>query len=202
MTSTEKVPVVVVDDYAGIAALIADRIAQLIREKNKAGERAVLGLATGSTPIGIYRELIRKHREEGLDFSNVVTFNLDEYYPMDPSSIHSYHRFMWENLFNHINIKKENVHIPRGDIAREEIESHCQAYEQAIRDAGGIDYQILGIGKTGHIGFNEPGSGRESRTRAVALDTITRRDAAADFFGEENVPVEAITMGVASIMDA
>jgi glucosamine-6-phosphate deaminase len=162
----------------------------------------VLGLATGSTPIGIYRELIRKHREEGLDFSNVVTFNLDEYYPMAPDSIHSYVRYMWENFFEHINIKPENVHIPRGDLPRDQVEAYCHDYEVKIKEAGGIDYQILGIGKTGHIGFNEPGSGRESRTRLVALDTITRRDAAADFFGEENVPTEAITMGVASIMNA
>ncbi|HUP88409.1 MAG TPA: glucosamine-6-phosphate deaminase [Longimicrobiales bacterium] len=202
MTNNERVPVVVVDQYEEIAKLVANRIAKLIREKTENGGRPVLGLATGSTPIGIYRELIRMHRDEGLDFSNVITFNLDEYFPMKPDSIHSYHRFMWENLFNHVNVTKENVHIPRGDIPRDDIDSYCQAYEQAIRDAGGIDYQILGIGKTGHIGFNEPGSGRESRTRMVALDTITRRDAAADFFGEENVPVEAITMGVATIMDA
>jgi glucosamine-6-phosphate deaminase len=194
----ERVPVVVFDQYDQIAQSIARRIAEIVRSK----ERAVLGLATGSTPIGIYRELIRMHREEGLDFSNVVTFNLDEYYPMPPTSIHSYHRFMWENLFDHINIDKDNVHIPRGDIPREEVDAHCRAYEDAIRAAGGIDFQILGIGKTGHIGFNEPGSGIGSRTRLVALDTITRRDAAADFFGEENVPTEAITMGVATIMDA
>jgi glucosamine-6-phosphate deaminase len=201
-THTERVPVVVVEQYDDIARLVASRIATLIRTKRAAGEKTVLGLATGSTPIGVYRELIRMHKENGLDFSDVVTFNLDEYYPMSPNSIHSYHRFMWENLFNHINIKKENVNIPRGDIPREEVEAAAQAYESAIRKAGGIDYQILGIGKTGHVGFNEPGSGRESRTRLVALDTITRRDAAADFFGEENVPTEAITMGVATIMDA
>ena len=201
-THTERVPVVVVEQYDDIARLVASRIATLIRTKRAAGEKTVLGLATGSTPIGVYRELIRMHKENGLDFSDVVTFNLDEYYPMSPNSIHSYHRFMWENLFNHINIKKENVHIPRGDIPREEVEAAAQAYETEIRKAGGIDYQILGIGKTGHVGFNEPGSGRESRTRLVALDTITRRDAAADFFGEENVPTEAITMGVATIMDA
>ncbi|MBX6363208.1 MAG: glucosamine-6-phosphate deaminase [Gemmatimonadetes bacterium] len=198
----ERVPVVIVQDYDDIARLVADRIAALIRRKAAAGEPAVLGLATGSTPIGIYRELIRLHREEGLDFSNVVAFNLDEYYPMDPGSIHSYHRFMWENLFEHVNIRPENVHIPRGDVPREEIEAYCHRYEEEIRRVGGIDFQILGIGKTGHIGFNEPGSGRESRTRLVALDTITRKDAAADFFGEENVPVEAITMGVATIMEA
>ena len=199
---TERVPVVVAEEYDEIAKRIAARIAEVIRERSKSGASAVLGLATGSTPIGVYRELIRLHREEGLDFSNVVTFNLDEYYPMEPTSIHSYHRYMWENLFDHINIKKENVHIPRGDLPRNEIDAHCRAYEAAIVSAGGIDYQILGIGKTGHIGFNEPGSGRNSRTRLVALDTITRRDAASDFFGEENVPTEAITMGVATIMDA
>jgi glucosamine-6-phosphate deaminase len=198
----EKVPVVVTEEYDEIAKLIALRMANLIREKNAAGKPAVLGLATGSTPIGVYRELIRMHREDGLDFSNVITFNLDEYFPMPATSIHSYHRYMWENLFDHINIKKENVHIPRGDVERELVERHCAEYEKAIRAAGGIDYQILGIGKTGHIGFNEPGSGLESRTRLVALDTITRRDAAADFFGEENVPIEAITMGVATIMAA
>src|SRR3954468_22649769 len=197
----ERVPVVIVE-YDQIARTIAERIAALIRKRNAAGRPAVLGLATGSTPIGIYRELIRLHRDHGLDFSNVVTFNLDEYYPMPPDSIHSYVRYMWENLFDHINIPRENVHLPAGDVPREEVDAFCTAYEQAIRDAGGIDFQILGIGKTGHIGFNEPGSGVESRTRLIALDTVTRRDAAADFFGEDNVPTEAITMGVASILEA
>ena len=201
MANRERVPVVIVE-YDEIAAKLAQRIAEIIESRRAAGSRAVLGLATGSTPIGIYRELIRMHREEGLDFSDVVTFNLDEYYPMKPDSIHSYHRYMWENLFSHINIKKENVHIPRGDVSREQVDEQCVAYEQAIRDAGGIDLQLLGIGKTGHIGFNEPGSGIESRTRRIALDTVTRRDAAADFFGEDNVPTEAITMGVATIMEA
>jgi glucosamine-6-phosphate deaminase len=200
--SLERVPVVVVDEYEDIAHLVATRIATLIRTRRTEGRNAVLGLATGSTPIGIYRQLIRMHVAEGLDFSNVITFNLDEYYPMKPDSIHSYHRFMWENLFEHINIPSENIHIPRGDIPREEVDAYCREYEAEIRRVGGIDYQILGIGKTGHIGFNEPGSGRESRTRLVPLDTITRRDAAADFFGEENVPAEAITMGVATIMEA
>src|SRR5262245_40360711 len=202
MSNIEHVPVIIVDRYEDIARLTADAIGTLIRSKQEVGQQAVLGLATGSTPVGIYRELIRMHREDGLDFSDVVTFNLDEYYPMQPDSIHSYHRFMWENRVDHINIPAENVHIPRGDLPREEVEAYCRGYEKAIREAGGIDYQILGIGKTGHIGFNEPGSGRESRTRLVALDTITRRDAAADFFGEENVPTEAITMGVATIMNA
>ncbi|HEX7089602.1 MAG TPA: glucosamine-6-phosphate deaminase [Longimicrobiales bacterium] len=198
----ERVPVVIVEEYEDIARLIADRIATLIRTKRAAGEPAVLGLATGSTPIGIYRELIRLHREEGLDFSNVITFNLDEYFPMQPDSIHSYHRYMWENFFEHVNVRPENVHIPRGDIPRSQVDAYCREYEAAIERAGGIDFQILGIGKTGHIGFNEPGSGVDSRTRLVTLDTVTRKDAAADFFGEENVPREAITMGVATILEA
>ena len=198
----ERIRTVVVEEHDDIARLVASRIATLIREKEAGGDQAVLGLATGSTPIGVYRELIRMHREEGLSFADVVTFNLDEYYPMRSDSIHSYHRFMWENLFAHVNIKRENVHIPRGDTPREDIELECLRYEEAIRQAGGIDLQLLGIGKTGHIGFNEPGSGVESRTRLVHLDNVTRQDAAADFFGEEYVPREALTMGVATILDA
>ena len=197
----ERVPVVIAE-YDEISRRIARRIADVIAEKRKFGSHAVLGLATGSTPIGIYRELARLHREEGLDFSDVVTFNLDEYFPMRPDSIHSYNRYMWENLFDEINVKPENVHVPRGDVPREEVAAEAEGYERAIREAGGIDIQILGIGKTGHIGFNEPGSGIESRTRLIALDTVTRRDAASDFFGEDNVPTEAVTMGVASIMEA
>jgi glucosamine-6-phosphate deaminase len=197
----ERLPVVIAE-YDEISRRIARRIADVIAERRNAGAHAVLGLATGSTPIGIYRELSRLHREEGLDFSDVVTFNLDEYYPMRPDSIHSYNRYMWENLFDEINVRPENVHVPRGDVPRDKVAAETHAYEQAIRDSGGIDIQILGIGKTGHIGFNEPGSGIESRTRLIALDTVTRRDAAADFFGEDNVPTEAITMGVATIMEA
>ena len=198
----ERIPTQIAEEYGEIALAVANRIAHLIRSNSAAGQDTVLGLATGSTPVGIYQHLIRMHREEGLDFSGVVSFNLDEYFPMRPDSIHSYHRFMWENFFDHVNIKPANVHIPRGDIPREDVEEFCRGYEEAIREAGGIDYQILGIGKTGHIGFNEPGSSRDSRTRMVALDSITRKDAAGDFFGEEAVPIEAITMGVASIMDA
>ncbi|HYW13770.1 MAG TPA: glucosamine-6-phosphate deaminase [Longimicrobium sp.] len=199
--SRERVPVQILE-HDQIASTLARRIADVIRTANGEGRPAVLGLATGSTPIGIYRELIRMHREEGLDFGNVVSFNLDEYYPMAPDSIHSYHRYMWENLFEHINIPRENVNIPPGSIPREQVEDRCRQYEADIQALGGIDFQLLGIGKTGHIGFNEPGSGVESRTRLIALDTVTRRDAAADFFGEDNVPTEAITMGVASILEA
>ena len=202
LETPEKIPAVISASYDEIAARIARRIGEILRARRAAGRSAVLGLATGSTPIGVYRELIRMHREEGLDWSHVRTFNLDEYYPMAPDSFHSYHRFMWENLFAHVNIPRENVHIPRGDVPRDQIESHARAYERAIVEAGGIDFQILGIGKTGHIGFNEPGSSVSSRTRLVVLDTITRRVAASDFFGTENVPAEAITMGVATILEA
>jgi glucosamine-6-phosphate deaminase len=199
---SERIRTIIVHDHEDIATQVADRIAALIREKNAAGRAAVLGLATGSTPIGVYRELVRKHREEKLSFRNVVTFNLDEYYPMPPDSIHSYHRFMWENLFSHVDVDPANVHIPDGTVARDQVDDYCTRYERLIADSGGIDFQILGIGKTGHIGFNEPGSGADSRTRLITLDTVTWRDAAADFFGEEYVPREAITMGVATIMDA
>jgi glucosamine-6-phosphate deaminase len=198
----ERIPVVVSESYDLLAKRIAGRIADILTERSREGRRAVLGLATGSTPIGIYRELIRMHRDEGLDWSHVTAFNLDEYYPMAPGSLHSYHRFMRENLFDHVNISPRHVHIPRGDLPRDAVEAHCSQYEHAIRDAGGIDFQILGIGHTGHIGFNEPGSSRSSRTRLVVLDTLTRRTAASDFFGTENVPAEAITMGVATILEA
>jgi len=198
----ERIPTVVAEDYDAIARHIAARMAEIIRDRNAAGTSAVLGLATGSTPIGIYRELIRFHREGGLDLSRVVTFNLDEYYPMARDSLHGYHRFMRENFFEQVNVDARNVHIPRGDLPRHELEAHCRDYERAILAAGGIDFQILGIGQTGHIGFNEPGSSAGSRTRLVVLDSITRRAAAADFFGTENVPVEAITMGVGTILEA
>ena len=181
---------------------VAHLIADLIRLKSEAGETTVLGLATGSTPIGVYRELIRLHREEGLDFANVVTFNLDEYWPMDPGSLHSYQRWMRENFFDHVNVPEEHIHIPRGDIARDEVDTFCEQYEAQIEAAGGIDLQLLGIGRTGHIGFNEPGSSRDSKTRLITLDPVTRKDAASGFYGEENVPQRAITMGVGTILSA
>jgi glucosamine-6-phosphate deaminase len=202
MSYPERIATEIVDDPGALAGRVAGRIAELIRERGPHGKRLVLGLASGSTPLGVYRELIRMHRDEGLSFAHVETFNLDEYYPMASDSIHSYRRFMDENLFDHIDIPPDRIHIPGGAVARADVARHAEAYEQAIRDAGGIDFQILGIGKTGHIGFNEPGSGLESRTRLITLDTITRKDAAADFFGEDNVPREAITMGVATILGA
>jgi glucosamine-6-phosphate deaminase len=198
----ERIRTVVMPDHDDLARLLADRIVEVIERETAARGHAVLGLATGSTPLGIYHELIRRHQAGEVDFSRVVTFNLDEYYPMPQDSPHSYRSYMWENLFAHVNIRPEHVHIPDGRVPREALAEHCAAYERAIADAGGIAFQLLGIGKSGHIGFNEPGSPPDSRTRLVTLDTITRKDAAADFFGEDNVPREAITMGVATILEA
>jgi glucosamine-6-phosphate deaminase len=181
---------------------VASVVADVIREKNLADQPAVLGLPTGSTPIGVYRELIRLHRDEGLDFSNVMTFNLDEYWPIEPNSIHSYNRFMRETFFDHVNVPEDNINIPQGNIARDDVDAYCDEYEQAIEKVGGIDLQLLGIGRSGHIGFNEPGSSRNSLTRLVTLDPVTRMDAAGGFFGEENVPLQAITMGVGTILSA
>ncbi len=197
-----KIPTLVFPTSNQASRHVALMIESLIRQNNSAGRPTVLGLATGSTPVGLYRELIRLHKEAGLDFSRVITFNLDEYYPMNPDDSHSYQRWMHETFFNHININRENVHIPDGMLPQSEMEEYCARYEQLIRRAGGIDLQILGIGRSGHIGFNEPGSTRHSRTRLVTLDPVTRRDAASGFFGEENVPQQAITMGVGTILEA
>lgn len=201
-TRFEKVPVTVYEN-AQIASLrVADRISNLIKRKQDRGEVAVLGLATGATPVQVYEELVRRHKEEGLSFSNVITFNLDEYYPMDPTSRQSYVTFMNENLFDHIDIKKENIHIPDGTLPKDEIAAYCIAYENKIEALGGLDLQVLGIGRTGHIGFNEPGSAPNSGTRLVTLDDLTRRDASRDFGGKENVPTKAITMGIGTIFKA
>jgi glucosamine-6-phosphate deaminase len=196
------VPTLIFDDPAQLAYQVARRIAGLIDERRAVGKNLVLGLPTGSTPIGVYQELIRMHQDKGLDLSNVVTFNLDEYYPIDPESLQSYHRFMEENFFAHVNIPEEHIHIPRGDLSPGAVERHCLEYEHQIEKAGGIDLMLLGIGRSGHIGFNEPGSSRDTRTRLVILDEITRKDAASDFFGAENVPQEAITMGIGTILEA
>lgn len=197
-----KIPTLMFRNSKEAAKHVANMVDALIRENNAAGKPTVLGLPTGSTPVGVYRELIRMHKEDGLDFSLVVTFNLDEYFPISPDSMHSYNRWMQANLFDHVNIPAENIHIPRGDIPADEVENWCADYEEMIRQAGGIQLQLLGIGRTGHIGFNEPGSSFNCRTRLVALDPMTRKDAAAGFFGEDNVPVQAVTMGVGSILEA
>ncbi|WP_353182242.1 glucosamine-6-phosphate deaminase [Parapedobacter lycopersici] len=201
-TRFEKVPVSVYPDPKAASLAVARRIADLIRNKQEKGEQAILGLATGATPVGVYAELVRLHREEGLSFKNVITFNLDEYYPMQPDSEQSYVTFMNRNLFDHIDIERANVHIPDGTLPMEAIHEYCLAYEQKITALGGLDLQVLGIGRTGHIGFNEPGSAPNSGTRLVTLDDLTRRDASRDFGGKENVPTKAITMGIGTIFKA
>jgi glucosamine-6-phosphate deaminase len=181
---------------------VARRIRELLELRAREGRKLVLGLATGSTPVRLYRELIRMHQEENISFAHVITFNLDEYFGLLPGHPQSYRRFMDEQLFSKLDIPKNQIHIPAGNVPRPEIFDYCRAYEQKMEDCGGIDLQILGIGRTGHIGFNEPGSARESRTRLVTLDSVTRRDAARDFLGEANVPRFAITMGIGTILSA
>ena len=198
----ENIPTRVFDDAGKASRQVAKEIAELIQGKEKKGEQCILGLATGSTPVNVYKELIRLHEEEGLSFKNVVTFNLDEYYPIEPQELQSYVRFMNEYLFDHIDIPKDQINIPDGTLAKDDVYEFCVNYEKKIADVGGLDLQILGIGRTGHIGFNEPGSGEESETRLITLDHMTIMDAASDFFGEENVPTKAITMGVGTIMKA
>ncbi len=198
----ERIPCQIFHHARDASIYVAQQIADLIKQRAAAGQKCVLGLATGSTPTKIYEELVRLHREEGLSFQNVITFNLDEYFPMPPEELQSYVRFMREHLFDHIDIESSNVHIPNGTQAEEQVHESCWQYEEEINRVGGIDIQILGVGRTGHIGFNEPGSGRSSRTRMITLDRLTRRDAASDFFSEENVPRRAITMGVGTILEA
>jgi glucosamine-6-phosphate deaminase len=201
-TRYEKLPVSVYSDAKAASVAVADRIAKLIKAKQARGEKAVLGLATGATPVAVYGELVRQHKEEGLSFKNVITFNLDEYYPMKPTAAQSYVTFMYDNLFSHIDIDKENVHIPDGTLDADEVVAFCVEYEKKIEEFGGLDLQILGIGRTGHIGFNEPGSAPNSGTRMVTLDDLTRRDAARDFGGKADVPTKAITMGIGTIFKA
>jgi len=201
-TRYEKLPVSVYGSQQEASLAVAARIAALIRDKQSRGEKAVLGLATGVTPIGVYNELVRLHKEEGLSFQNVITFNLDEYYPMKPDAAQSYVTFMYENLFSHVDIDKANVHIPDGTLDKDDVVAFCLNYERQIEELGGLDLQILGIGRTGHIGFNEPGSAPNSGTRLVTLDDLTRSDAARDFGGKANVPTKAITMGIGTIFKA
>ena len=198
----EKIPTTIYEDAGTAAVEVAKQVRAVIEQKQRQGATAVLGLATGSSPTRVYDELVRMHQEEGLSFRNVVTFNLDEYYPMQPDQLQSYVRYMKEYLFDHIDIDPANAHVPDGTIPIEEISAYCAAYEQRIVDHGGLDLQLLGIGGTGHIGFNEPGSREVSRTRLITLDKITRISAASDFFGEELVPRRALTMGVRTILDA
>ncbi|WP_209399626.1 glucosamine-6-phosphate deaminase [Pseudozobellia sp. WGM2] len=201
-TRFEKIHNVIFSDSNEASIKVAEEIAGLIRKKQEANKTCVLGLATGSSPIKVYEELVRMHQEDGLSFYNVITFNLDEYLPMEKDNRQSYWYFMHEHLFNHIDIPEENIHIPDGTILGGNVIDYCLAYEKEIKKAGGLDFQLLGIGRTGHIGFNEPGSHYNSGTRVITLDHITRVDAAPSFLGIDNVPRKAITMGIATVRSA
>lgn len=202
LSSQERIPTLLFNTAIEGSLYVANSIAELIESRNKESKSTVLGLATGSTPTQVYDELVRKHKEEGLNFERVITFNLDEYFPMAPDAHQSYVHFMHEYLFNHINIKPENIHIPDGTLKKDGVAAFCEEYEAKIAQVGGLDVQILGIGRTGHIGFNEPGSTLDSKTRLITLDRLTMLDAASGFFGIENVPRRAITMGVGTILQA
>jgi glucosamine-6-phosphate deaminase len=198
--SFEKIPVRIYSSSKDGSLFVAKEIAKTIREKQKKKEKCVLGLATGSTPKTVYAELVRMHKEEKLSFKNVITFNLDEYYPIDNDALQSYNRFMREQLFDHVDINPKNINIPNGETPKEEIKEQCRLYEKKIEAAGGIDIQILGIGNNGHIGFNEPGSGIYSKTRLITLDNSTRLANSYEFASISVVPRLAITMGISTIL--
>jgi glucosamine-6-phosphate deaminase len=201
-TRFEKIHNIVFSNSVEGSICVAQEIADLIKSKQSKNKLCILGLATGSSPIKVYEELVRMHKEEGLSFQNVVTFNLDEYYPMDKSSVHSYYYFMHQHLFNHIDIKPQNINIPSGTVPLEELHQYCIDYDLKIKEYGGLDFQLLGIGRTGHIGFNEPGSHYNSGTRSITLDHLTRVDAATSFLGIDKVPKKAITMGIGTVKKA
>jgi glucosamine-6-phosphate deaminase len=200
--SYERIPTIICNNAESASKIITNEIAELIRAKNSEGKKTVLGLATGSTPKRIYKELIEKHKKEGLSFKNVVCFNLDEYYQLKPGSSHTYSHYMRENFFKDIDIDPENCFIPQGNIEQEDVKKHCEDYDRKIESFGGLDFQLLGIGRNGHIGFNEPGSHVNSATRLITLDHITRSDAVFEFGEINNVPRKAITMGVGTILKA
>jgi glucosamine-6-phosphate deaminase len=202
VSSYEKIPVQIFDTPQQGSVFVAAEIARIIKARQLEGRNCVLGLATGSTPISLYKELVRLHREEGLSFSNVITFNLDEYYPLEREAVQSYWSFMHRQLFDEVDIAPQNIHIPNGEWKQEEVKRYCLEYEARIDAAGGIDLQILGIGNNGHIGFNEPGSSIYSKTRLVTLDNSTRIANAKDFQNISRVPRLAITMGISTIMKA
>lgn len=202
MDSFEKVPVKIFSSASEGSKIVAQEIAQLIREKAARNENCILGMATGNTPVLLYKELVRMHREEGLSFQNVITFNLDEYYPIEKTAYQSYWSFMHRNLFNHIDIEPSNIYIPDGTWPKESIKKYCAAYEQKLVDLGGVDLQLLGIGLNGHIGFNEPGSGQFSKTRLVNLENTTRIANTYEFENISKVPRMALTMGISNIMQA
>ena len=198
--SLEKIPVKIFPDSNQGSAFVARQIAALITQKEKEGKKAVIGLATGSSPKTLYAELVRMHQNEGLSFKNVIAFNLDQYYPMDKDALQSYHYFMRKNLFEQTDIDPSNYHLPDGMIPKDKVKEHCVNYEKQIEDAGGLDLQILGIGVNGHIGFNEPGSGIYTKTRLITLDNSTRLANAYEFGNMSQVPRMAITMGISTIL--
>jgi len=201
-TRFEKLHTVTFENSNDASLLIAREICDLIKSKQEKKKNCVIGFATGSSPTKVYQEIIRIHKEESLSFYNVIAFNLDEYYPIEKDDNNSYHHFMNENLFDHIDIPKENINIPSGEISEKEIKKFCSSYEKKIDKNGGIDIQLLGIGRTGHIGFNEPGSHFNSITRLITLDHTTRFDASKSFNGIENVPSKALTMGIRTIFNS
>ena len=201
-TRFEKLHTVTFENSNEASLLIAREICDLIKSKQEKKKNCVIGFATGSSPTKVYQEIIRIHNEESLSFYNVIAFNLDEYFPIEKDDNNSYHHFMNENLFDHIDIPKENINIPSGDINEKEIKKFCSSYEKKIDKNGGIDIQLLGIGRTGHIGFNEPGSHFNSITRLITLDHTTRFDASKSFNGIENVPSRALTMGIRTIFNS
>ena len=186
----------VVADYDELSVRAAEMVAEAIAWK----PNIVLGLATGGTPGGCYRELVRMHRERGLSFAKVATFNLDEYLRLPPSHVQSYRYYMDENLFNLVDVKRENIHFLDG--LTMDPERTCREYENAIKASGGIDFQLLGIGSNGHIAFNEPSSSFQSRTRVISLSEQTRNDNARFFHSLDEVPRQALTMGIATILEA
>ncbi|MHA8065737.1 glucosamine-6-phosphate deaminase [Aquirufa sp. ROCK2-A2] len=200
--SFERIPTIIYADSENASKAVAQEIADLIRTKSNENKHAILGLSTGSSPKKVYQELIRMHKEEGLSFKNVITFNLDEYYPMEPDAVQSYVRFMKEQLFDQVDILANNYHIPDGTLPIEQVPDFCKAYEDKIEKLGGLDFQLLGIGRNGHIGFNEPGSLINSKTRLMTLDISTKIDASFDFGGLAKVPKKAITTGIEKVMNA
>lgn len=200
--SFERIPVKIFENAKQGSVYAAQKIATIIKQKQAENKPCILGMATGSTPISLYAELVRMHNEEGLSFANVVTFNLDEYYPLEKEALQSYWSFMHRHLFKHIDINPSNIYIPNGELPKDEIKAACIAYENKIEELGGIDLQILGIGKNGHIGFNEPGSSIHSKTRLVSLDNSTRVANSFEFQNISQVPRLAITMGITTILKA
>lgn len=200
--SGTHMPAFVFQTGKDLAKHAAQTVARLIRERSDVGQTTVLGLPTGSTPAGTYRELIRLHQEEGLDFSQVTVFCLGEFYGIPPEEPQSHRKWLASHLCDSVNLKPENIHCLDGQVSQDDVEMHCRRYDEALAASGGFDLVLLGIGRNGHVSFNEPFSMRKSRTRLCTLDPITRQSIANDFFGESNVPLHALTVGLSPILSA